>query len=183
MYGMIHRAIRQMVFEEGGAEAWAAIERERGIGPAELISAAIYPDELTAELVSLAAERLALTVPECLRLLGRCWVRLAASGPYRGIMDFAGRDLASFIANLDRMHVAVVSAMPQARAPQFALVDASDDMLEVSYRSTRQGLEPFVHGLLEGLLDHFGHNGTVKPGLPCDDGIRFLVMLGNDLPR
>jgi hypothetical protein len=38
---MIHRAIRDMIVEDSGQEAWNVIESEAGIGPAEMISAIV----------------------------------------------------------------------------------------------------------------------------------------------
>jgi len=177
MYGMIHRAVRELVIERTGAAAWEAIEREAGVGPAELISAAVYPDPLTLRVVAAAAAQMGMETADFLRMFGRHWVRFAGSGPYAGIMDFAGHDLAGFISNLDRMHRAVQSAMPEARVPQFTLVRADAAGLVVRYGSAREGLEPFVVGLLEGLMERFGHGGAVGLGERTEEGTLFYVML------
>lgn len=77
-------------------------------------------------------------------------------------MQMAGGSLAEFISNLDQLHVGVREAMPTASMPRFRLVEASDTELVVAYVSSRAGLEPFVCGLIRGLLRRFGHNGTVS---------------------
>ncbi|MDE2621030.1 MAG: heme NO-binding domain-containing protein [Sphingomonadales bacterium] len=167
-----------MVIEDAGAETWDALERDLAIGPADMISAMVYPDDLTVELFQAAAARLGLSLEACLRRFGRHWVRFAAEGPYAGIMDFVSQDLAGFIANLDRMHQAVRAAMPGARVPSFTLLAQEPACLRVGYRSSRQGLEPLVVGLLEGLLDRFGLTGRVERSGQGEAGAEFIVLLG-----
>mgnify|MGYP001765785923 CR=1 FL=1 len=175
MYGMIHRGIRAMLIEERGEAEWDALEREIGIGPAELVSQSVYDDALTLELVAAVARRLELPIEACLDRFGRYWVRFVDRGAYADIMDFTGRDLVSFIQNLDRMHQAVLAAMPEAKVPSFSVVDRQDGALRVKYQSERTGLEPLVVGLLHGLLDRFGLVGAVQPVPSRGNSAEFVV--------
>lgn len=177
MYGMIHRAVRDMAIDRIGAAGWAEVEAQMGIGPAEFISLSTYSDELTVALIACTAEKLGLDMGAMLREFGQAWVRFAQRGSFGSMMDFTGRTLGDFIANLDRMHQAVVVAMPEARVPSFALVEDTGSHLLVDYRSERSGLEAFVGGLLEGLLDRFGLAGSVREMGPVDGGTRFEVTL------
>ena len=161
MYGMIHRGIRQMVVESIGEAEWVAIERQQGIGPAEQISASPYDDAVTVGILGAAADRLGMTLPDLLERYGRYWIRFAERQSFGALLDFTGRDIVSFVRNLDRMHQAVLAALPQARLPTFALLDHAPGTLSVSYRSDRAGLEPFVLGLFRGLLDRFELEGNV----------------------
>jgi len=77
------------------------------------------------------------------------------------IMKFTGQNLASFITNLDRLHLAVGSAMPGARLPTFSTLENAPGHLVVEYRSDRVGMEPFVKGLLQGLMDRFDACGEI----------------------
>jgi len=119
MYGMIHRALRHMVSEQLGEEAWKALEKKLNIGPTELLTAMAYDDALTFRIVAEAADRLNLSSDECLFAFGSYWVRYADQGPLASIMNFTGATLPSFIANLDRLHLAVGAAMPGTRLPTF----------------------------------------------------------------
>lgn len=161
MYGMIHRCLRDVAIERLGETGWAEITAKLNIGPAEMISLNLYSDELTVSLIGCLADQLGLDFPEMLRQFGQAWVRFAQRGSFAAIMDFTGRSLGEFIANLDRMHQAVVVAMPQARVPSFVLVEESAGHLLVDYRSERAGLESFVIGLFEGLLNHYQQAGSV----------------------
>jgi len=176
MYGMIHRGLRQMVIETRGQEAWDAIEASVGTGPEHLISANCYDDQLTISIIEQVAARLGQSINEFLQDFGRYWVQFAAIGAYGTMMDFAGRDLPDFIRNLNRMHRALQDVMPEAQMPSFGLIEETDGKLLVEYRSTRSGLEPFVTGLLEGLLLRFGNVGSVQQIDHHDGNSRFEVM-------
>lgn len=180
MYGMVHRALRQMLLDDGHEAGWLAIERELGIGPAELISASVYEDTLTLDIVAAAARVLGGSVADTLRALGRYWVHFVEGGSYGAIMDFVGTDLAGFLDNLDRMHTAVVVAMPAAIVPSFRVLSrdiapSGAGTLTVRYRSPREGLEPLATGLLEGLLARFALVGRVEHGPRTEDGVDFYI--------
>lgn len=180
MYGMVHRAIRQMASEQLGPAGWAIIEREAGSGPAEFISLCVYDDSRTMALLSSAARHLELDMDDALRTLGRYWVRYAEQGPFAAIMDFTGRDLVSFIANLDRMHDAVRMAMPDARVPSFKVVEHDAGALRVRYTSEREGMTMFVIGLFEALLERTGERGTVAPVSGPGNAAEFAITLDRD---
>ena len=162
MYGMIHRAMRQMVHEELGEEAWRALEQKLDIGPTELLTGMVYDDALTLQIVSEAAARLNLSVDQCLVKFGQYWVRFAGQGSLSSIMKFTGKNLASFITNLDRLHLALGAAMPGAQLPSFTTLESAPGHLVVEYRSDREGMEPFVRGLLQGLMDRFHMRGEIE---------------------
>lgn len=178
MYGMTHRALRQMMIDRLGASAWAKVERETGTGPADLISLCVYDDSKTIALISASAARLGLPVDEALRIFGRYWVRFAELSSFGPIMDFTGEDLVTFINNLDRMHRSVVLAMPHARVPSFTLMEETDERLLVRYRSDRTGLEAFVVGLLEGLMDRLHVTGSVDISAREGSTVDFVIHLG-----
>jgi guanylate cyclase soluble subunit beta len=175
MYGVIHRAVRQMVLDRLGKHAWSEIESAAGIGYSQLISAELYDDEVTLALLDGAARRTGIDMDEFLFEFGRYWIRYAQSGSFGAILNFTGHDFPTFIRNLNRLHDSVREVMPKARMPRFALVSERQGEMLVEYRSTRQGLGPFVRGLLHGLLDHFGLMGEVTMALGESGEIRFLI--------
>lgn len=177
MYGMVHRAIRQMMLDQLGAAAWAEVERETASGPADMISLCVYDDARTMALLTASARHLGLDMHDALRIFGRYWIRFAEQGAFGSIMDFTGRDLISFITNLDRMHQAVQLAMPDAQVPSFTLLDAVDGRLRVRYRSERVGLEPFVVGLFEGVLERMGEIGVVEHVPSTGSAAEFAITL------
>ena len=71
MYGVIHRAVRQMVLDRAGKDAWSEIESAAGIGQSQLISAEVYDDEVTLALLGGAAQRTGIDMEEFLFDFGR----------------------------------------------------------------------------------------------------------------
>jgi hypothetical protein len=159
---MVHNGIRAMVVERLGEKDWLRIERLGGFSPSEFIGLNVYNDTITFRIVEIAADALGLPLSSCLREFGRYWIIFAQRGAFGAIMDFTGNDLISFISNLDRMHRAVAATMPRGSMPSFILNEQSTTSLSILYRSERVGLEQFVMGLLEGLLDRFEVIGKVQ---------------------
>jgi guanylate cyclase soluble subunit beta len=81
-----------------------------------------------------------------------------------------------FLSNLDRMHATIQRVMPEIRTPSFEVIEASLERIDVLYRSARTGLEPFVGGLMEGLMHRFGHAGSVTHA-PSEEGIVFSLAI------
>jgi hypothetical protein len=162
MYGMIHRSVRQMVLDNLGEDAWYAIEQKLDIGPSELLSGMPYNDALTIAIISEASARLNLSMDTGMFELGRYWIRYADGGSLAPIMNFTGQTLASFIENLDRMHLAVSAAMPGTRLPSFTTISSAPGHLLVEYRSDRTGMEDFVIGLFDGLITRFHATGHAR---------------------
>jgi len=178
MYGMIHRAAREMILEQQGAATWTKVLIAARLDDSDFVSAYTYPDEVTLRLLAAAAEALEADLGEMLTGFGRYWVEYADRGPYGSILRMAGDDLPTLLGNLDRMHDAIQGGMPDARLPTFQLLAQANTEIRVAYRSTRTGLEPFVAGLLQGLMARFGVSGRVEAPDFVAGGADFTLSLG-----
>ena len=180
MYGMVHKAARAMALEEFGPEFLDRALKRCGLGDEPFISSEIYDDETTLSLVGALSAESGLSTEQLLTAFGEYWIKQATQLSYRQIMAMAGATLDEFLSNLDRMHAGIESAMPGARMPSFELVRNSGSTLDVIYRSPREGLEPFVRGLMIGLLNHFGEAGDVNIS-PHKEGS--LVHITRHIPQ
>ena len=122
-----------------------------------------YPDEVSYAIVVAASEHLGVEPAALLRELGRKWVAYTHAGDYRMLYSMWGADLVEFLSNLDRLHLNVVSVMPELQPPAFKCTEVDDDGMRLHYYSERPGLAPFVVGLVEGLAGHFGTAVEVEP--------------------
>jgi hypothetical protein len=52
--------------------------------------------------------------------------------------------------------------MPGTQLPSFTTLESAPGHLVVEYRSNRIGMEPFVLGLLQGLMDRFQARGDIE---------------------
>ncbi|MCZ8171612.1 MAG: heme NO-binding domain-containing protein [Novosphingobium sp.] len=175
MYGMIHRALRQMVLDTEGSHTWQVIEQRAAIGPAHLISSAVYDDDTTLRVLSATSETLNEALDRLLYRFGIYWIEYAEKSSFAPILNFTGADLESFIRNLDTMHRTITDVLPGSQMPSFQVQDQQPGRMIVQYRSHRTGLEPFVEGLLVGLIERFGLEGSVNRLSAGDAGVIFSL--------
>ncbi len=89
----------------------------------------------------------------------------------------AGDDLASVVAGLDSLHSRVQASMPDCRMPSFSSINHPDGVLEVHYRSEREGLAPMVVGLLEGLAERFDEQWQIEQtSADSPDGVDTFML-------
>ena len=162
MYGLVNRAIEELVIERSSLSTWQAIKKKAGIEIPAFESMAAYPDEMTYQLVGAASEVLGETPAELLRAFGRHWVLFTGRSTYGPILEAAGKDLREFVGNLDSLHATVATTMPELVPPRFSVVDEENGAFRVLYESERDGLAPMVIGLLEGLGALFGSEIEVE---------------------
>jgi heme-NO-binding protein len=155
MYGMVNNAIRSFVIERYGSEAWTEVCREAGIDRGEFAAVLPYDDQVSMEIIARSANVTRNSVPDLLHDIGRYWVGFAARSSFGPLIRFGGSRFDEFLGNLDLMHSKIKASLPELAPPSFHVEALEGDLVRVTYRSTRDGLFPFVEGLFEGLSDHF----------------------------
>ena len=174
MYGLVNKAIKEMMIQEYGDEGWQAICDEVNLENDQFINLQPYPDELTYKMVGAAASYANQPVPEILNAFGRHWIKYTGQNGYGDMLSLGGQDLYTFLSNLDRMHAGMSHTYPELRPPSFSCEPVSPSQLRLYYRSERQGLANFVTGLLEGLGEHLNtplevhHQGPVEGEPNCE---------------
>lgn len=155
MYGLVNRAIEELVIATAGKETWNRVKQQAGVTEATFISMHPYPDEMTYSLVGAASEILEVDAAELLRGFGKHWILFTANEGYGSLLDMAGDTLRDFLMNLDALHARLGMSMPDLQPPSFRVRDGEDGQLTLLYYSERDGLAPMVVGLLEGLGERF----------------------------
>lgn len=155
MYGMVTKAIGEMVCKEHGEAAWERIKSKAGVQIDAFVSNDLYPDDMTYELVGAAAEELKLPVDQVLQAFGRHWILETARCGYGELLAASGRSLPEFLQNLPNFHTRVSLIYPYLKPPRFACSEVGADSLKLHYRTERPGLTQFVFGLLDGLATMF----------------------------
>ena len=162
MYGMVNKAVEQMVCANHGEAVWEAIKTKAQMDVEVFISNEPYDDEITYRLVGAASEILGLPVETVLKAFGRYWVLETAQKGYGALMQSSGRNLAEFLVNLDNMHTRVRLMFPKLIPPRIECHDITATSLFLDYYSHRPGLAPFVIGLVEGLGEMFATPAQVE---------------------
>lgn len=162
MYGLVNRAIEQLVVSSKGDAAWQRVCARAGVGAEGFVAMCPYDDSMTYALVQAVSEELDLPAAQVLEAFGEYWILFTADEGYGELMASAGADMRSFLANLDDMHGRVEAVFPQMKLPRFRVEPLDDGALRVHYGSERDGLAPMVTGLLRGLARRFGEQRTVR---------------------
>lgn len=155
MYGLVNRAIQQLVVSMKGEAAWQRVCRQAGVGADGFVAMCPYDDSVTYRLVGAVSEELALPASQVLEAFGEYWILYTADEGYGELMATAGDDMRAFLGNLDDMHGRVETVFPAMKLPRFRFEEAGDGVLRVTYTSERDGLAPMVTGLLRGLARRF----------------------------
>ncbi len=154
MYGLINSALKDMISEQFGEEQWQAVLSASGVSEDSFLSTRSYDDAVTYSLAGAASEVLGEPLETCLELFGEYWVLETATRSYDMLMNAAGQDMVEFLTNLNALHDRITSTFLNYSPPEFHIEEKEDHHL-IHYMSKRQGLSPFVVGLLKGLAIRF----------------------------
>jgi len=154
---MVNKALQDMVTEAHGESVWEQIKARAGITTDLFLSSEAYPDAVTYQLAGAASEVLDKPVAELLEAFGSYWVLRTAVEGYGDLMSAGGRSLREFLLNLPSFHSRICLIFPHLRPPNFRCSHLAAGSLRLHYSSDREGLTPFVVGLLRGLGEMF-HN-------------------------
>lgn len=167
MYGMVNQAIRGLVIENFSEDKWVAIA-SKADSPTDFVSLESYDDDITYQLVGAAAEVLEMEPSLILQTFGRYWIENIAMAAYPNLMNKTGTNFEKFVANLDHLHSRIKATFQNYKPPSFRVKSISDGVFMVDYYSEREGLLPFVEGLLDGLGAHFEMKVTLEH-IPDDE--------------
>ena len=162
MYGLINIAIKDLVTEGYGEDAWNRIRERAGLKDTEFILMDQYEDSVTYDLVGAASEELGVPPTKILEAFGAYWTKYTAVKGYGPLLDSAGTNFPEFLQNLDLMHTRVGTMFPDFVPPSFECRDITEHSLDLHYTSDREGLQHLVIGLLHGLGERFGIEVTVE---------------------
>lgn len=183
MYGLVNKAIEDMVCSSFGEETWKKIKQKAEVEVDIFMSMEGYPDDITHRLVKAASAVLGLPASEIMQTFGEYWVQYTAKEGYGEMMDMSGETLPEFLENLDNLHARVGISFPQLKPPSFECTDMDEDSLSLHYSSTREGLTPMIIGLVKGLGTRFNTEVDITQTQSRDEGAdhdEFLVKYKPD---
>ena len=151
MYGIVNKAIEDLVTENFGADKWEAVKEKSGVDVDFFLSNEPYDDAITYQLAGAASDILGLSVGQVLNAFGEWWILKTGKEKYGGLMEAGGSNLREFLVNLPMFHNRIMLMYPRLTPPEFKVSDATENSIHVHYHSKREGLQEFVRGLLSGL--------------------------------
>ena len=151
MYGIVNKAIEDLVRENFGDEKWEIILTKSGVDEEFFISNEPYDDDITFKLAVAISEELNISVEDVLFTFGEWWILRTTKEKYGGLMESGGDNLRDFLENLPVFHNRVMLIYPKLTPPEFKVSDKQKNSIHIHYFSKREGLQGFVKGLLSGL--------------------------------
>jgi Haem-NO-binding len=183
MYGLVNKAIQDMVCSRFGEDIWREIKDKAEVNVDVFISMEGYPDDLTHRLVKAASVVLGLSPTQVMEAFGEFWVQYTSEEGYGEMMDMSGDTLPEFLENLDNLHARVGISFPKLEPPSFECSDVEENHLNLHYRSSREGLSPMIVGLVKGLGTKFDTEVDVTQTLYRDNGAEHDEFLVKYKPR
>jgi hypothetical protein len=151
MYGIINKAIQELVTDNYGEEKWQKILALSAIEEDFFISNEPYDDDITFKLAQAVSLEMNINIKDVLIAFGEWWVVKTTKDKYGTLMESAGATLKEFLINLPNFHNRVMLIYPKLTPPEFKVSNLSDSSLHLHYISSREGLQEFVRGLIQGL--------------------------------
>lgn len=161
MYGIVNKAIEELICEHFGTDKWEEVKQHSGVNIDFFMSNDPYDDDITYKLATSASHVLNLSIDSVLNAFGEYWVLNTGKRKYGMLMESGGHNLQAFIHNLPAFHNRISLIYPKLAPPEFKIVTLSDTKLEVHYFSHRPGLQEFMRGLLSGLGKFFNENISI----------------------
>ncbi|MCE2711547.1 MAG: heme NO-binding domain-containing protein [Cryomorphaceae bacterium] len=155
MYGLVNKAIKDLVTDNYGEETWVEICERANFEDLDFISMSPYPDKLTFDLVGAASEVLSVPAEDLLFAFGEYWILYTAEKGYGNMLDLSGDTFPKFLKNMNMLHERVNASMPKLQPPVFSVRNETESSLELVYASHRTGLIPMLKGLISGLGKRF----------------------------
>ncbi len=153
MYGLVNRAVEELITTRFGLDAWERVKARAGIDVDLFLSDESYPDATTYQLIGAACEELQLDAQAVLVEFGKHWVLHTAVESYGEMLKMGGRTLPEFLRNLPNFHARVVLIYPDLKPPRFSCTHVTAESMTLHYHSDRPGLTAFVEGVLLGLSE------------------------------
>lgn len=163
MYGLVNRAIEQLVTSIKGEAGWQRVCAMADTHADGFVSMQPYDDALTYKLVNAVTVETGLTAEQVLEAFGEYWILYTAEEGYGQLLDAAGDNLRDVLGNLNDLHGRVETVFPHMHLPVFSVEDREDGSFDVIYNSHREGLAPMVAGLIRGLAKRAQQTISLEP--------------------
>lgn len=155
MYGIINKAIQELVTHHFGEEVWEKIKKRAKVEDEFFVSSNPYNDDITYNLAIAISEEMDVPLSKVLNDFGEWWILKTGQEKYGYLLSSGGDNYKSFLLNLPNFHNSVMMYYPDLTPPEFKISHVEDNSLHLHYFSKRKGLKDFVYGLMTGLAKFF----------------------------
>ena len=154
MYGLVNKAVEQLVKVNFGEDTWLKIAKKAQVDQSFVMMKS-YPDQVTFDLVAAASDILETPAEQILEAFGEHWIQFTVDEGYGKTMSLYGDSVPEFLKNMDSLHAQIRLSFPELRPPSITCETTPSGQLIVNYSSERVGLAPMLVGLVRGLGKRF----------------------------
>jgi hypothetical protein len=162
MYGIVNKAIQDLVTDNYGEAVWEKVKETSGVEVDFFLSNEPYDDDITYKLAGATATTLDISTSQVLQAFGEWWILKTGKEKYGGLMQAGGNNLKEFLVNLPLFHNRIMLMYPKLTPPEFKVSNIEEQSIQVHYHSKREGLQEFVRGLLSGLAKMYNTEATIE---------------------
>ena len=137
MYGIVNKAIEDLVIENFGEKKWDAIKLRSGVDVDFFIANDPYDDDITFKLAGAVSEEMNIPIAAVLETFGEWWVLRTGKEKYGSLMEAGGNGLREFLINLPVFHNRVILIFPKLTPPEFKITHLEEQSLHLHYFSKR----------------------------------------------
>ncbi|SPH17188.1 hypothetical protein DEA8626_00704 [Defluviimonas aquaemixtae] len=174
MHGLVNRSIQSFLRETYGAETWAAVAAQVGVGAEGFEALLSYDDALTDAVIDAASAVLDKPREALLEDVG---IYLVGLEPLRRLLRFGGVDYVEFLHSLDELPERVHLAVPDLEMPDLALIASGPGRYVLLCRGAHPGFGPVFAGILGAMADDYGALVLIEAGGPDIDPDTVYVEL------
>ena len=147
MYGLVNKALEDMVKNRFGQPEWNEVRRRAGVDIEVFVSNHGYSDDITYKLVDAVCERTKLPADQVLKDFGRHWILKTARDGYGELLALGGKSVPEFLRNLPNFHARVSLIFPHLEPPRFQMHEPHSDPLGPSLSLTSRRTRAICDGL------------------------------------
>ncbi|MEM1152378.1 MAG: heme NO-binding domain-containing protein [Pseudomonadota bacterium] len=156
MHGLINRALQCFVRDTYGPEIWEEIMQKADLGYTSFEAMLIYEDEVTAQVLELAANELGKAGEDLLEDLGTYLVSHQNTQALRRLLRFGGVDFLEFLHSLDDLPGRARLAVPDLSLPSLELIEVDDMNFTLVCGNDYAGFGHVMMGVLRAMADDYG---------------------------
>ncbi len=157
MHGLINRSIQCFISDTYGADTWASVTQDAGLGFERFEPMLEYDDAQTYAVLDAAAARLSKTRETLLEDLGTYLITNPHVQAPRRLLRFGGVTFVDFLHSLDDLHDRARLAVPELDLPKLELLGyRATGGFTLYCRWRHPGFGYVLIGVLRAMADDYG---------------------------
>lgn len=161
MYGIINKALQEMVINSHGMDVWEAVKDKAQIEIDAFINGEMYDDAVTYKLVDALCSIVSIAAVQVYYNIGEWYVVQTIGEKYAGMVQTAGKTLKDFFMNLPTLYASVKRLYFPNTPSAITVSDVQENRALVCYHGPRPNLGEIVRGGLSGFCILFKAHPTV----------------------